>query len=145
MRDEPASNQQPNGQQHRNDGQPIPTRPPKCQQKAHAENDTRDFTRGDVEPGEDQQRPDNRRPQVSRRQGDCGHAALHVGDAALVGVERDGFHAPACAAGCYRMAEFVEGDHEHLWRAGGGVSTFGGKRGSIGAKLHSCIAHLEGP
>lgn len=67
MGNKPTSDQQPDRQQNRNDSQPIPPRPPKREQKAHPQNNTSDFTRDDIKARENQQRADNRRPQVSSR------------------------------------------------------------------------------
>ena len=116
MRNEPASHNQPNRQQHRNNRQPVPPRPPQRQQEAHRQHNRRDLARHDVEPAKRQQRPDQRTPQIPRRQRDPRPAAEHVRHAALVRVEAYRLHFPARQHGRQRVAELVEGDDEHLER-----------------------------
>lgn len=114
MRNKPTSHQQPNRKQHSNDGQPVPPRPPEREQKANTQDDTSDLARDDIETGKDQQRTDNRRTEVAGRECDCRHSTLHVGDSAFVGIEGDGLDSAAGATGGYGVAEFVEGDDQHL-------------------------------
>jgi hypothetical protein len=49
MFNEPKRNQQPHRHQNRHNRQPILARPPKRQQETHAQHNTRDFARHDVE------------------------------------------------------------------------------------------------
>lgn len=114
MNNKPTCNQQPHGQQHRDDRQPIPPGPPEREQKANPQDDTGDFACDNVKPRENQQRADDRRAQIAGREGHGAHPALHVRNASFVRVERDGFDSAAGAAGGYGMAEFVEGDDQHL-------------------------------
>ena len=100
MVNEPTSNQQPHSKQDGHDGQPVLPGPPQGEQETD-----------DVEAAEDEQGPDDRRPQVSRWKGDEAFAAFHVRHPALVGVEGDGDHFTTRAAGCYCMAELVKGYH----------------------------------
>lgn len=110
MDDKPTGNQQPHSKQNGDNRQPIPPRPPKREQKANPQDDTSNLAGDNIEPRENQQRPDNRRSQVSSRQSDRADSALHVRDAALVRIEGYGFDSSTGAAGSYRMAKFVKGD-----------------------------------
>lgn len=115
MRNKPTSHQQANRKQNRNNGQPIPPRPPEREQKTNAQHNTSDLARDNIETSENQQRTDNRRTEVAGGECDCRHPALHVSDSTFVGIEGDGLDSPTGAAGGYGMAEFVEGDDQHLF------------------------------
>lgn len=114
MLNEPARHKQPHTQQHRTYGKPILTCPPERKQKTHPQRNTRHLARNDIEPTKDQQRPYQRRPQITRGQRDSADAAAHVRHAPLVRVQGDGLDLAACAEGCDRMSELVEGDDEHF-------------------------------
>lgn len=114
MLNKPTRHQQTNRKQNRRNSQPILPRPPKRQQKAHAQSNTSDLARRDVEPAKNQQCANERRAKVSSRKCDSADAATHVRHAALARIEGDGLDAAACAAGCGSVGEFVEGDGEHL-------------------------------
>lgn len=115
MDNEPAAHQQPDGEQHGQHGQPVTLPPPQRQQEAHAQDDGGDFAGDDVEAAHGEQGADEGRAEVARGEGDCADAAGEVGDAAFVGVEGDGLDAAAGEDGGDGVAEFVEGDDEHLW------------------------------
>jgi hypothetical protein len=114
MFDKPAANQQTYSQQNSHNGQPILARPPQRQQKAHAEHNTRNLGRHDIEPAKRQQRPNQTRAQIPRRQRKELLAAAHMCDAAFMRVERDGLYAATGTARRDGVAELVEGDDEHL-------------------------------
>jgi len=111
---EPAPDQQTDGKQDCHDGQPVPTPPPQGQQEAHADYDAGDLASNDVETAEYEQGADQGRAQIARRERDGVLAALHVRDAALTGVEGDGFDVATSEHACDGVAELVKGDDQHL-------------------------------
>lgn len=111
MCNKPAPNQQADGENNRQNRQPILPRPPQRKQETHAQHNTSNLARDNVESAKDKQRADQRRAEVPGWQGDGADAALHHGDAAFVGIEGDGFDAAAGAARGNGVAELVEGDH----------------------------------
>lgn len=114
MDDEPAGHQQPDGEQDRQDGQPVAFPPPQRQQETHAQDDGGDFAGDDVEAAHGEQGADDGGAEIARGEGDGADAAGEVGDAAFVGVEGDGLDAAAGEDGGDGVAKFVEGDDEHL-------------------------------
>lgn len=114
MRDKPKCHQQPHRRQNGENCQPILASPPEGEQETHAQYETHHFRRYDVEAAEDKQRADQRGAQVPRGKGDCRLAADDVRDAAFVWVERYALNAAAGQDGSDGMAEFVEGNDEHL-------------------------------
>ena len=156
MFNKPTSDQQPHRSQNRRNGKPILPRPPQRQQETNPERNTRDLTGHDIEPAKDKQGTDERGAQVASGQGDGADTAAHVRDTALARVERDGFNPPARAAGCDCVAEFVEGDDEHLYththkhplvrKEETGVSAAAATKALIGALELLCLrTHLERP
>lgn len=115
MDDKPTGHQQPHSQQDSDNGQPVPPSPPQRKQKANPQDDTSNLAGDNIEPRENQQRPDNRRSQVPSRQRDCADSALHMRDASLVRIQGYGFDSSTGAAGRDRMTELVEGDDQHLF------------------------------
>jgi hypothetical protein len=114
MTNKPTSYQQAHSQQNRHNGQPILAGPPQRQQKAHAEHNTRNLGRHNVETAKRQQCPDQTRPQIPSWQRKELLAAAHMRDAAFMGVERDGLYATASTARRDGVAELVEGNDKHL-------------------------------
>lgn len=114
MRDEPTSNQQAHGKQDRQDSKPVPLAPPQRQEETDGENDAGDFAGDDVEAAKGQKGADERGSKVAGWKSDGAFAADHVGDAAFVGVQGDGFDVTACENGCDGMAKFMKGDDKHL-------------------------------
>ena len=114
MRNEPAPDEQADGEQDGHDGQPVSAAPPEREQEAHADDDAGHLARDDVEAAEDEQGADERRAKVAGRQRHGVLAALHVRDAALAGVERNALDVATRQDAGDGMAELVEGDDEHL-------------------------------
>ena len=110
MRNKPAPNQQPHRGQHRPNSQPIPPPPPNRQKETHANHDTRNLARDDVEPCEGEQGANERRPQVACREGESLATAFHAGNPAFVGVEGDREDAAAGKDAGYGVTELVECD-----------------------------------
>lgn len=69
MSNEPAGNQQSHSQQNRDNGKPIPSGPPKRQQKADSKDDTSNLASHDIEAAEDEQSTNDRRSQITCWQG----------------------------------------------------------------------------
>lgn len=84
--------------------------PPNQQQKQHAQHQTRNFASHNIEPAENQQRPEQAAAQVPRRIGDTGNATAHLRRTALVDVQRNVHDAPARELAGEGVAELVEGD-----------------------------------
>lgn len=111
---EPESNQQTHSRQDGEDSKPILLPPPQGKQEPDTKHDTRDLGRDDVEAAEDEEGANYGAAEVAGGQGYGGPAAAHVGYAAFAGVEGDGFDVAAGEFAGYCVAEFVEGDDEHL-------------------------------
>ena len=114
MRNEPARHQKADSKDNSADGKPIFLAPPEGEQETDTQYDGGDFAGHDVEAAESEQHTNYGGAQVAGREGDSLDASAHVGHAAFVGVQGDGFDAAAGAAGCDGVGEFVEGDDEHL-------------------------------
>lgn len=114
MRNEPKPDEETDGQQDGQDGQPVALAPPESQEEADAEDDAGDLGGVDVEAGEDEQGADERGAEVAGGQGDGVPAADHARLAALARVEGDADDLAAGADGGEGVAELVEGDDEHL-------------------------------
>lgn len=115
MSNKPARHQQSDGEEDRDNRQPVPPSPPEGQQKAHPQDNAGQLARDDVEAAEDQQRADQGRPEITRGEREGADSALHVGDASLAGIQRDGLDTAACAAGRYGVSEFVKRNDQHLF------------------------------
>ncbi len=112
--DEPTSDEQSDGEEDGQDGEPVPLPPPEREQEADPQHHASDLARDDVEAAECQQGADDGGSQVAGGQGDEVLAAEHVGDAAFARVERDGFNTASGTYGGECMAKLVEGDDQHL-------------------------------
>lgn len=110
----PACHQQPDSEEDGDNSQPVPPSPPEGQQKAHAQDDAGQLARDDVKAAEDEQRTDQGRPEIPRGEREGADSALHVGDASLAGIQRDGLDTAAGAAGRDGVSEFVERNDQHL-------------------------------
>ncbi|KAL9621337.1 MAG: hypothetical protein Q9160_004228 [Pyrenula sp. 1 TL-2023] len=110
MLNEPASDKQRDRKQDRHDRQPILSSPPKSKQEAHAQDQASNLASHNVEATEDEQSPNQRRPQISSRQCNDVDSPSHVCYSAFSGVEGDGFDSAARTASGDGVAEFMEGD-----------------------------------
>lgn len=116
MVNEPASYQQRNRQQDRPNCQPILPRPPQREQETDAQDQASNLASHNVKSTEDEQRADQRRPQITRRQCNDINPSSHVCYSALSRIEGDGFYPSPGAASGDGVAEFVEGDDQHLFQ-----------------------------
>ena len=114
MSDKPTRNEQSHRKKNGDDRQPIPPSPPKREKEADAQNNTGNLACDNIKPGENQKRPDDRRPQIARGQSDGAHSSLHMRDTSLVWIQRDRFDSASGAAGGNSMAEFMKRNHQHL-------------------------------
>ena len=118
MRNEPAGNEQCDGQDDREYRQPVFAAPPQGEQEADCKNDASNLARHNIEAAKYEQGADERRTQVACGECDGADPSGHQGRTAFARVEGNGFDMAASATSSGGMPEFMESNHKHLSRGG---------------------------